>query len=103
MQLRWDKLSSLIDRQLTLGGPDMPGSRGKSGVLQRSCRRRDQYADGQRKRLEQHGRAARAAGASWQVIGKELGISRQAAWARFREHLSAAEGSVTSEVRQASS
>jgi biotin operon repressor len=38
-------------------------------------------------RIERYVRRARAAGASWQVIGAALGITRQSAWERFR-HLS---------------
>jgi hypothetical protein len=94
-------LSLLVDRQLTLGGPDMPGSPGRSGALRLTRHRRDQYASGHRTRLEHRVRAARAAGASWQVIGKELGISRQAAWARFHEQPTTRGGSRTSGVRRA--
>jgi biotin operon repressor len=50
------------------------------------------------KRQEEYVRGARAAGASWQVIGAALGITRQSAWERFR-HLSvdATDGATTSQ------
>lgn len=34
--------------------------------------------------LDDAARACRAAGLSWQTIGRTLGVSRQAAWERFR-------------------
>jgi hypothetical protein len=45
------------------------------------------------KRLEQYVREARAGGATWQSIAAELGVSRQAAWAKFHKRVSAHAGS----------
>jgi biotin operon repressor len=66
-----------------------PRASGGSAGLRRTAQRRRQHAEDREKRLEQYVRAARAGGTSWQGIAAELGVSRQAAWARFHQRVSA--------------
>jgi biotin operon repressor len=54
-----------------------------SHSLQRSGQQRARLARESQRYLEEYVRQARADGASWQLIGTALGITRQSAWERF--------------------
>ncbi len=71
----------------------------ESSSLERSGLRRARPAQETRRHLDEYVRRARLAGASWQVIGSALGITRQSAWERFRNLPGcAAKGTATSRL-----
>jgi hypothetical protein len=63
-----------------------------SAALRRTAKRRRHHAEDREKRLERYVREARAGGVTWQGIAAELGVSRQAAWAKFHRLVSADTG-----------
>ncbi len=64
----------------------------ESSSLERRGLRRARPAQETRRHLDEYVRRARLAGASWQVIGSALGITRQSAWERFRNLPGCGEG-----------
>ena len=71
----------------------------ESSSLERSGLRQARPAQEARRHLDEYVRRARLAGASWQVIGNALGITRQSAWERFRNLPGcAAKGTATSRL-----
>jgi hypothetical protein len=56
----------------------------ESRSLERAGQRQARLRQGARGDLDRYVQQARAAGATWQVIGIALGITRQSAWERFR-------------------
>jgi len=71
----------------------------ESSSLERSGLRRARPAQETRRHLDEYVRRARLAGASWQVMGSALGITRQSAWERFRNLPGcAAKGTATSRL-----